>query len=192
MTAIREAEQIARDQLGPTFCATLYCGYWLITDSRLRDRPDFPRAGTVNFAGPNRRSLDKAIADAKAVLDRIGLGYGWATKVVPPHRPRPGAAVATSIRRYGGTSEYVVDGADGRPIHDGTFESEAAASLYAAQVDAATVADRADRTVWRVTAADLDALAGRALTDDELARVANAIDHSTANESIAAAVDQVA
>lgn len=187
MTAIREAEQIARDQLGPTFCATLYCGYWLITDSRLRGRPDFPRAGTVNFAGPNRRSLDKAIADAKAVLDGIGLSYG------PPRDVRPGAAVAdTSIRRYGGTSEYVVDGADGRPIHDGTFESEAAASLYAAQVDAATVADRADRTVWRVTAADLDALAGRALTDDELARVANAIDHSTANESIAAAVDQVA
>jgi hypothetical protein len=52
-------------------------------------------------------------------------------------------------------------------------------------------ADRSNRTAWRVTAADLDALAGRELTDDELERAATCIDNSTANEAIAAAVDQV-
>lgn len=51
---------------------------------------------------------------------------------------------------------------------------------------------RDDRTVWRVTAADLDALAGRELTEEELQRVAKAIDHSTAGEAVEAAVEQVA
>jgi hypothetical protein len=52
--------------------------------------------------------------------------------------------------------------------------------------------DRSDLTVWRVTAADLDRLAGYELSGDELERITVAIDHSTANESIEAAVAQIA
>lgn len=51
--------------------------------------------------------------------------------------------------------------------------------------------DRTDRTAWRVTAADLDEMAGRELTDEELTRIVSGILNSTASEAIEAAVDQV-
>lgn len=51
--------------------------------------------------------------------------------------------------------------------------------------------DRADVTAYRLTLADLDAYAGRQVTADEAARIAVAIDNSTAGDAIAAAVEQV-
>lgn len=50
---------------------------------------------------------------------------------------------------------------------------------------------REDRTAYRLTYADLDAIAGRELTDEEVQRVAVAIDNSTAGDAVAAAVEQV-
>lgn len=51
--------------------------------------------------------------------------------------------------------------------------------------------DRDERTVWRLTAADLDAHAGRTLTDDELSTVAVCLDNSTVGDCIAGAIDQL-
>lgn len=47
-------------------------------------------------------------------------------------------------------------------------------------------------TAWRLTVADLDAIAGRELDEHEVVRIATAIDNSTAGDAIAAAVEQVA
>jgi len=52
--------------------------------------------------------------------------------------------------------------------------------------------DRAERdTVWRLSRADVEQLAGRPVTSDEVERVAFAIDNSTANETVSAVVEQV-
>jgi hypothetical protein len=50
---------------------------------------------------------------------------------------------------------------------------------------------RDERTVWRLVASDIDAVAGRELTDDELDFVARALDNSTVNECVIGAVDQI-
>lgn len=51
---------------------------------------------------------------------------------------------------------------------------------------------RAEITVWRVSAARVDAIAGRQLSAEELDDIGDAIANSTAMDSVQAAVDQVA
>lgn len=46
--------------------------------------------------------------------------------------------------------------------------------------------DRTQRTVYRLTAADLDAIAGRTLSDEELEQVVKSID---ANDVVADVID---
>ena len=47
------------------------------------------------------------------------------------------------------------------------------------------MSDYRDQTIWRVTAADLDAMAGRRLTDDELNRVGKVVGFSSIPEALA-------
>lgn len=68
-----EGDEKARAELGPTFGAVRIGGYWFVCDSRLAGHPDFPPAGTVNFQTPVRRSIIKAISDARTVLTERGL-----------------------------------------------------------------------------------------------------------------------
>lgn len=51
--------------------------------------------------------------------------------------------------------------------------------------------DRNDRTVWRLTAADLDDHAGRTLTDEQLDAIAFSMDHSSVSECVHGAIDQL-
>lgn len=51
--------------------------------------------------------------------------------------------------------------------------------------------DRDDMIAWSVTYADLDNTAGREVTEDEADTIARAIEHSTVNECVSAAVEQV-
>lgn len=51
--------------------------------------------------------------------------------------------------------------------------------------------ERAERVVWRVTAANADVHAGRALTDDELDRLANAIGHSSIPDALGDVISAV-
>lgn len=69
----QEGADIARAELGPTFGAVRLSGIWLVCDSRLAGRPGWPGAGTVNFDTPPRRSIHRAIADARVVLRAKGL-----------------------------------------------------------------------------------------------------------------------
>lgn len=87
---------------------------------------------------------------------------------------------------------YVLMGTTGWVEVDAALVPVAVGTVHPFAETGDSVAAREQRTAWRVTVADLDALAERELSDEELQRIANAIDHSTAMESIAAALDQVA
>ena len=50
---------------------------------------------------------------------------------------------------------------------------------------------REDLVVWRLTAAALDRIAGRRLTDSELERIGRAIGHSSIPEALEVIVDAV-
>lgn len=52
--------------------------------------------------------------------------------------------------------------------------------------------NREDQTVWRLTAADLDAYAGRELSDDELFLFGEAFGNSSVNECIEGVLGSVA
>jgi hypothetical protein len=51
---------------------------------------------------------------------------------------------------------------------------------------------REDEIVYRRTVGDLEAQAGRTLTDDQVQRIAGAIDHSTIPDALATIIDAVA
>ena len=53
-------------------------------------------------------------------------------------------------------------------------------------------AGRDTRVVWSLSAADLDRIAGRTLTDDELDRIGRAVGHSSIPEALEVVVDAVA
>lgn len=51
--------------------------------------------------------------------------------------------------------------------------------------------DRTERTVYRITAADLDAVAGFELTDEQLDRFEGAIEHSSVPEAVTIILDSI-
>lgn len=54
------------------------------------------------------------------------------------------------------------------------------------------MSDRTDITLWRFTAADADALAGRTLTADELERIGRAVGFSSIPDALDEVVGAVA
>jgi hypothetical protein len=64
-------------------------------------------------------------------------------------------------------------------------------TLVQAEPDEAEPEDRSEQTVFRLTATDIDEQAGRKVTDDELARVAKALGHSSIPDAVSDVVGVV-